>query len=291
MSCQNIQNEMMEFLGNELSGDKQKAFKLHLTHCVSCAETVKEFESVWKTLDASKDQPVPESIKARILSNAREVAFVANGNLTLNLWGSLKGLLKSMTPIFMGLLTTTVFALILSFRIDLELIHPLGLTVAGALWTGLFALVFYLFSIGSSQKEPSWKFLAQASLIAVGIFLLLTFINPLPHSVRFCSNYQLTQPLIERLSTGGAYFIFGSLYALIPMAIAAYLSASERGKNPILRGSLAGGMFMLLLTPGIFLQCAPFALGMVLGWFGGALVGSVIGGAIGYWIRYRFAGS
>lgn len=291
MTCQNIQNDLMAYLGNELTENEHKAFTSHVIQCAACTETVREFESVWKTLDVSEDQPVPESIKARILISARAVVLAANENLILNLWGSLKGLLKSMTPIFMGLLTTIVFTLILSFRIDLELIHPLGLTVAGALWTGLFALVFYLFSIGSSQKEPSWKFLAQASLIAVGIFLLMTFINPLPSSVRFCSHYQLTQPLIERLSVGGAYFVFGSLYALIPMAIAAYLSASGRGKNPILRGSLAGGMFMLLLTPGIFLQCAPFALGVVLGWFGGALVGSVIGGAIGYWIRYRFTGS
>lgn len=290
MTCQDIEKNMMNFLGKELSGEEQKAFQLHLSRCTSCAKAVNEFNAVWELLSVVEEQPVSEPLKAKILQNAREAEFAANENLILNLRESLKKPLKAMRPIFMGLLTTTLFAIILSFRIDLESIHPLGLTVAGSLWTGLFALVFYLFTVGSKQEEPSWKFLAQASLIAVGIFLVMTFVTPLPHSVRFCSNYQLTQPLIERLSIGGTYFLFGSLYALIPMSIAAYLTASRRGKNPLLRGSLAGGMFMLLLIPGIFLQCAPFALGVVLGWFGGALVGSVIGGVIGYWVRYRLAG-
>ncbi len=289
MTCQDIEKNMMSFLGDELSGAERKAFQLHLSQCDRCAKTVNELDAVWLLLSVVDDQPVPDALQAKILQNAREAELAADESLVSNLRGSLQKPLKAMTPIFMGLLTTTLFAIILSFRIDLESIPPLGLTVAGALWTGLFALVFYLFSIGNKQEEPSWKFLAQASLIAVGIFLLMTFVTPLPHSVRFCSQYQLTQPLMERLSIGGTYFLFGSLYALIPMSIAAYLTASGRGKNPLLRGSLAGGMFMLLLIPGIFLQCAPFALGVVLGWFGGALVGSVIGGVIGYWIRYRLA--
>ncbi len=285
-----IEKNMMSFLGNELSGEAQEAFERHLGSCISCTQAVEEFREVWNLLSVVEDQSVPDSLRSKIIQNAREAELADTRNLVVNLRNSLKKPLKSMTPIFMGLLTTSLFAIILSFRIDLESIPPLGLTVAGALWTGLFALVFYLFTVGSKQEEPSWKFLAQASLIAVGIFLVMTFVTPLPHSVRFCSNYQLTQPLLERLSIGGTYFLFGSLYALIPMSIAAYLSANRRGKNPLLRGTLAGGMFMLLLIPGIFLQCAPFALGVVLGWFGGALVGSVIGGVIGYWIRYRLAG-
>ncbi len=52
---------------------------------------------------------------------------------------------------------------------------------------------------------------------------------------------------------------------------------------------MAGAMFAMLLAPSIYLQCAPFALGVLLVWFGGALVGSVLGGLIGYWVRYRLA--
>jgi hypothetical protein len=291
MNCQHIQNAMMDYLTRALSAAEHKAFTEHLTQCPACEKLVKEFESVWEDLNALEDVPVPAFLQENIVQTARKTVEADADTSPGRLWNSLKGLLKTMTPIWTGLLVTSVFAFILSFRIDLELIHPLGLTIAGALWTGLFALVFYLFSLGSRQPELSWKFLAQASLIAVSIFIVMTFINPLPNSVRFCSNYQLTQPFIERLSIGGAYFLFGSLYALIPMSLAAYLSAGGGRGNPLLRGSLAGGMFMLLIIPGIFLQCAPFALGVVLGWFGGALVGSVIGGAIGYWIRYRFTES
>lgn len=289
MTCREMQQDMMAYVVNELSRERRHAFEAHLARCASCAQTLAEIAAVWETLEVSTEDPVPEKTERVILGYARDSLRMTDEAPLVSFRTTLAVIKKSLAPVFMGLLTTTVFAVILWIRTDLDLIHPLGLTVAGALWTGLFALVFYLFYLGSRQKTPSWRFLAQASLTAIGIFLLLTFINPLPSSVRFCSNYRLTQPLIERLSIGGAYFLFGSLYALIPMGIAAYLSAGRQKNNPLLRGSLAGGMFMLLLTPGIFLQCAPFALGVVLGWFGGALVGSVLGGAIGYWIRYRVA--
>jgi len=81
------------------------------------------------------------------------------------------------------------------------------------------------------------------------------------------------------------------LYALLPMSIAAYFSGSRSGNHPLAKGSLAGVMFVALLAPSIYLQCAPFALGVLLVWFGGALLGSVLGGVVGYWVRYRFAGS
>ena len=287
MTCQDIEHYMMDYLTGELSVNLQLLFREHIEQCDACAANVQEMQRVWSTLDEVAEQPVPESLQTRILEIGREALSPASLS---GFWEGLKHQLAPLRPLLMGLLTTMVLAGSLSLRIDFDLIPPLGLTVAGALWTGLFAVVFYLFSLGSRQHEPSWKFLAQASLVAVGIFLIITFISPLPHSVRFCSQNQLTQPLMERLSVGGAYFLFGALYALLPMGIAAYLSASRRGKNPFLRGSLAGVMFMMLLIPGIFLQCAPFALGVVLGWFGGALVGSLAGGVIGYWIRYRLAG-
>lgn len=289
MICQQIEDRMIEFVTDSLSQGDRELFTIHLSQCASCAKKMQEIEKVWQKLDLYEEQAVPSALQETILQNARRVAAEHNDSLTAKLSSALRWHRGPLQPILMGLLTTIVIAVILSFRIDMSLIHPLGLTLAGALWTGLFALVYYLFS-NKNNREPSYKFLAQASLVAVVIFLAMTFISPLPHSVRFCSNFNLTQSFMERLSTGGTYFLFGSLYALLPMGIATFLSASRAGNNPLLRGTMAGAMFMLLLIPGIFLQCAPFALGVVMGWFGGALIGSLVGGAIGYWIRYRMAG-
>ena len=201
----------------------------------------------------------------------------------------LTGILQPLAPFAMGLATAIVSAVILSARLNLDQVPHFALTTAGALWTALYGLVFYLFHVGTKRGMASWRFMAQASLVAVGIFLALTAISPLPSSVTFCSNFRLTQPLIERLSIGGSFFLFGGLYALIPMGIASYLAGGERRDVTPLQGSLAGAVFVLLLAPSIFLHCAPLALGTLVGWFGGALVGSMIGGSIGSWARYRLA--
>lgn len=289
MTCEDINRLLVSFLAHDLSPKQEKQFRKHLAGCASCARETAEFETVWRRLDAVPEETVPLPTKETIYDRIYRLDSKFTKTVAIDLWYSLKKTIKPLAPLFMGLLTTIIFAFSLSFRTDLKLISPLGLTIAGGLWTGLFTLVYYLFSMGGNMRELSWRFLAQATLIAVGIFLLITAFSPLPHAVRFCSRFQFTQPFMERLSLGGTYFLFGTLYSLIPMTVGAYFCASRWGNKPILRGSIAGAMFMLLLTPGIFLQCAPFALGIVLGWFGGALVGSVVGGVLGFWARIHFA--
>ncbi|RME02019.1 MAG: hypothetical protein D6814_00415 [Calditrichaeota bacterium] len=108
--------------------------------------------------------------------------------------------------------------------------------------------------------------------------------------MQFCSAYSLTQPLIDRLTIAGRYFLFGGAYAMVPMIIGGIFSVKNgRLRRPLVRGTIAGSAFAILLIPSIFLHCAPFALGVLLGWFGGAFVGSLIGGAVGYWIKYKLA--
>lgn len=291
MTCHEIQIDLLTYFAGELSKEQKQDIKSHLSQCPTCAQEVRELGLVWKSLDAWEDQSVPENIEERILSIAREAVVTAKESFWVNSWTSLKEILKPMAPIGMGLVAAMISAGVLSSKMNLSLIHPLGLTAVGALWTGLYAIIFYFLFVLGKREISSWRTFAQASLVAVGIFLVFTLISPLPSSVHFCRYYSVTQPLIERLSTGGSFFLFGGLYALIPMGIAAYFSGSKSGRHPLAKGSMAGVMFVALLAPSIYLQCAPFALGVLLVWFGGALLGSVLGGTLGYWIRYRFAGS
>ncbi|MFQ5605744.1 MAG: anti-sigma factor family protein [bacterium] len=291
MKCQNVQEMLMSYLVGEASKEEKLAFEAHVSGCPACSGELQDLGLVWSSLDAWEEQPVPNHLEEEILSRARTALAAVPENVWANRQTSFKMLLKPIAPIAMGLAAALLSAGILSSKMNLSLIHPLGLTAVGALWTGLYAIVFYfLFGVGK-KAVTSWRSFAQASLVAVGIFLAFTLVSPMPSSVHFCRYYSVTQPVIERLSTGGSFFLFGALYALIPMSIAAYLSGSRSGNHPLARGSMAGVMFVALLAPSIYLQCAPFALGVLLVWFGGALLGSVLGGVLGYWVRYRFAGN
>ncbi len=288
MKCENGQKHFMSYLVEEASEEQKLAFEAHVSECSSCSSELQELRHVWSSLETWEDQSVPNQLEERILSTARKVV-TAEENLWVGSWVSFKRLLKPMVPLAMGLVAAVLSAGILSSRMNLSTVHPLGLTAAGALWTGIYGIIFYiLFSAGKSEVK-SWRDFAQASITAVGIFLIFTLISPVPSSINFCRYYAVTQPVIERLSIGGNFFLFGALYALLPMSIAAYFSGSRSGNHPLAKGSLAGVMFMALLAPSIYLQCAPFTLGVLLVWFGGALLGSVLGGVIGYWVRYRFA--
>ncbi len=291
MKCQNIQKLFMSYLAGEASEKEKLAFEAHIAECSFCSGELQELRLVWNSLDIWEDQRVPNHLEEWLLSTARKAVVAIQENVWTSSWVSFKRLLKPMAPIAMGLVAALLSAAILSAKMNLSTIHPLGLTAVGALWTGIYGIIFYILFFAGKSEAKSWRDFAQASITAVGIFLVFTLISPVPSSIHFCRYYAITQPVIERLSLGGSFFLFGALYALIPMSIAAYFSSSRSGNHPLAKGSMAGVMFVALLAPSIYLQCAPFALGVLLVWFGGALIGSVLGGAIGYWVRYRFAGN
>lgn len=290
MTCEQIQQSLATYLNDELSQTQRSMVENHIKGCTNCSAALRETQEVCQALEVWDDQPVPMDLALSITNKAHAAITPEIGSSTtekvFKWWqpGSIP-----VMPLGLGLAAALLSAVIVGTRSDYELLHPIALIAAGALWVVLYSLVFSLFSIGQKSGHAPMKFFAQATLVAGGMFLLLTYVNPVPDSITFCSNYYLTQPIVERVSIGGSYFLFGGLYALIPMGMAAFFSAHRKEKSPLLHGSIAGGMFALLLAPSIIMQCAPFALGVLLGWFGGAIVGSIIGGAMGYWLRLKFA--
>lgn len=290
MTCEKAQTLLMSYLTGETGGSEKHRLENHIESCNLCAGELHTMRGVWQALEAWEDKPVPAPIEQEILNTAGDAAAAATDLRNINRLFFRK-LLKPIAPLAMGLAAAVFSAGVLSSRMNLSEIHPLGLTAVGALWTGIYGIIFYILFVAGKTEAGSWRDFARASIAAIGIFLAFTLISPLPSSVNFCRYYAVTQPIIERISIGGSFFVFGALYALIPMIIATYFSGSRSGNHPFAKGSLAGVMFVMLLAPSIYLQCAPFAIGVLLVWFGGALLGSVVGGIIGYWVRYRFAGN
>jgi len=287
-TCKGTKQNLISYLSGELSPTLEMTLEEHLSGCKKCRRELQDIRHLWEEMDIWNNQPVPPAVASSIIAMGKGMVDIPSPKDSSELKGELKGLLKPLAPLFLGLLAALISSGIVSTHINLSLLHPLELTGVGALWTLLYSFIFYILLYGGKGKEfTSWRSFAQASLVAIGIFLLFTLVVPLPHSVHFCRYYSVTQPLFERLSVGGSFFLFGVLYALIPMGIAAYLSGGTPGGHPLARGSLAGILFVLLVAPGIYLQCAPFTLGVLIIWFGGAVIGSLVGGVVGYMVRYR----
>jgi len=286
-ACEKFQEELLALLSEE----PQKAqLENHPQSCANCAAEMSAMRAVWKTLDVWQEQTVPAPLAVAIREQARLHQPVT----------SEESLIVRLRQLFMqnpiralglGLLTAIIATIMLSLRIDFSLIHPVGLMITGALWTALFGLVYYMLTFERDTGGFSWKLPAQVALIAIGLFIAFTCLNPMPCSVQYCSTNGPAQTVCSNLSPATAYCIFGGFYAMLPMTIASYFSAKKHARrNQIFRrGSLAALMFVLLLAPSIYLQCTPFAFGLLIGWLSGALVGAVIGGTVGYWVRYKLA--
>lgn len=289
-ACEKFQDELLIFLSSAPTAAPNAQLESHAQNCANCAAALNEIRAVWRTLEVWPEQPLPAHVVLSIHEQARDPQATANEIPVISRFQQL----FVQTPVRafgLGLLTAIVATIMLSLRIDFSLIHPLGLMITGALWTTLFGLVYYMLTAERDQGGLSWKLPAQVALLASGLFITFTCLNPMPCSVQYCSTRGPAQAFWASLSPETAYCIFGGFYAMLPMTIASFFSAKKHARwNQIFRGgSLAAIMFVFLLAPSIYLQCTPFALGLLLGWFSGALAGAVVGGTVGYWVRYKLA--
>jgi len=289
-ACEKFQEDLLALLSDKPTTGQKTQLEDHQQSCANCAAAMSEMRAVWKTLEVWHEQTIPAAVALSIREQARHPQFVTN---EVGLVVRLRQLFvqSPIRALGLGLLTAIIATIMLSLRVDFSLIPPLGLTITGALWTALFGLVYYMLTVEREQSGLSWKLPAQVALIAIGLFIAFTCLNPMPCSVQYCSTSGPAQTFCSNLSPETAYCIFGGFYAMLPMTIASYFSAKKHSRRPQIfrRGSLAALMFVLLLAPSVYLQCTPFAFGLLIGWLSGALVGAVIGGTVGYWVRYKLA--
>jgi len=152
MNCEQVQQQLAVAALDPSQALPEQDLTVHLERCDICRSALQEWTAVGQALQELPERPVPLAARRAVLQHARQAVSPAadSGWAWLREW--LLDWRNPMLPIFMGLLTTSVFALVLAMHMDLSLLPPLGLTLAGAMWTGLFAVVFYLFSMGMRRR-------------------------------------------------------------------------------------------------------------------------------------------
>jgi hypothetical protein len=130
-------------------------------------------------------------------------------------------------------------------------------------------------------------------LLAMALCLVIGHTCSLTTAIEFCRTQPWTQGLMAQLDTQEAFFVFGSLYALIPLLLTSFLLKVKgiAAARPTAQGVLGGAIYLALLLPAIHLQCGAFTAGIALSWMGGAAVGALLGGLVGGWVGLRPAAS
>lgn len=120
---------------------------------------------------------------------------------------------------------------------------------------------------------------------ALGGYLLLTIISPIPGSVEFCRITLLGDPPLTVHQLCLIYLGVAAVYTGLPMAAAAYLWAGRA--NGMKAGLLAAGVFLVLAAPTLLLQVGFDELFIAATLLAGAAVGALLGGMGGSWVRAR----
>lgn len=275
MTCEQFQTELMDLAarGVRPSG----ALEDHLSTCRECGEAWDDLVFAINALTTLRRERAPvravESVRRQVLGELR--AEQERRHVQLGL------------AVGFGLLSAVISLAVLGFHIDLAGRPPWAIVGGGLAWAAMFVLAFWMLLRPRSRAEDL-RGLILNGLGAMAFFLVADHFLPLTKVVQYCYASSWARDHLGLLGVQGTFFVVGAVYALVPLFLLS-LATGKRYRSGLVRGGLlAGGMFFFLLAPAIFIQCSAFTAGAFLGWLGGAVIGSTVGGVAGYWV-YRHA--
>ncbi len=255
----------------------------HIDHCPVCRLAYNESRQTWSMLDNLEQATPAPALRMRTFNAVSATLKAPHAAVDAK-----SSRIKTFAlPVVFGTLSAAIsLALLYLAPIKLSTPGP-TVTVIFLFWIALYAEVFRWLSPEAGNQGAISQWIARASLIAMSLFLVFSFLQPVPSCVAMCET--ATGSIIgsgvwlER----NAFCLFGMLYAFLPTLFATVFSRSQAVMRPIIHGSAAGLAFLLISAPGIILQCPEWTAGIVVSWTVGALLGSLGGGTIGTWIKVR----
>jgi hypothetical protein len=277
--CDDTQTLLPLVLAGQVDAMQQEAFELHVQACRRCADLVRAHRSLWQQIEHWTDEPVPAELDqaVRAATLKRPVPWQ-------------QPVVQAALALGFGTLVCVAGTLLLSSTTSLRVFHPATLLFWGAVWAGLSAFAFLLFVRGDELEpahELGLRLVGLGGLLTLGLSLGLTRTCSVGRLISYCEMQPWTRVLFGNLDTATSYFLFGGLYALLPLFFVSFFLGDRLRRRPIVSGALMGTLFLALSLPGIVLQCGAFSFGVAVSWIVGAALGSLVAGPVGAWLRAR----
>lgn len=278
-TCDITQELLPLSLAGELDALRQQALDAHVQACARCAEMVRTHQALWTRLESWRTTPVSAELDqvVRVATVARPAPWQ-------------HPVVQVALAVGLGTLACAGGTLLLNGANSLRLFQPATLLFWGAVWAGLSAFAFLLFFRGDEWEpghELGVKVIGLGGLITLGLSLGLTKTCSIGKLISYCEMQPWTRALFGNLGTETSYFVFGGLYALLPLLLVSFFLGDRLRRRPMVAGLLMGALFLALSLPGIVLQCGAFSFGVALSWIVGAALGSLVAGPAGAWLRAR----
>ena len=280
ISCQDVESRLIEVLGEAPPSD----LVIHLQACPECQKKRQEWAQLWSLMDQWEEEKPSREVEASILSRVREGLRRQVKSKRENLW---KNLAETVPPLlaatFMAILGITLA--VKKIGPDLQLFSPLVLLICGVVWVAIYNIVFFLSTgkVGSGFwiKHFQLNLLARYALVALGVWISLNWLMELTGFENFVSG------VLDEVTPVARYFFLGTFYAFIPLASLSVITRRNRPGDAPIPGILIGFLFLLLLSPEVFLYCGSFSVGITVSWITGIVLGCTTGGPFAIWLGQK----
>jgi len=286
MKCEEVKPELFSLITGQLNEQEVQQMRAHLSTCSDCRAEYHALEQVWNGLDTVEMVEVPSELRERTLNRIHAEAatsppapllqgegraVVPSGGLSLGRAVGAGAAGALLTLFYLGLLTQRISFMGLSMWE--------ALTVA-VVWSGISISVCAGYLGRYQWRGIDLHFTAGVGLIAAGIVWVGAVVCPDLTLLALFQQSRWSEMIIQRLGTVGGYFAFGLLGALVPTLLVSIGLGIKCHEHRLKNGLAGAGVFVLLISPSIYFQCATVAYGLsalTLSWIAGMLIGAVGG--------------
>ncbi len=293
-SCEEFSSLLVRKVTGEILSHERKALDVHLAECASCAAEEREFANVLQPLDSL---PAPE-IPAELYENTRQM-FIdrLKREKSRAAWFagfSATKMRRTLFPIGAGLAMTAVSYGLIHRLVDPSVQHYHLIAPLFGLWWLLFAAGFWSMVKRKGGGLFSFHWVSVSDLSITLLTLLITFLafefEPL-RWVAMSVAYEMARATDYLFGIGNTFVTAWWVHCCLASFIGAFafgISRAPRSSENLFVGSF---IVMILLSPAIYLQGASHnhGLGVIAFAAAGTYIGSLVGMALGLFIRRKLA--
>ena len=293
-SCKEFSSLVVKKITGEILSHEKRALDIHLAQCSSCATEEREFTATLQRFDSFLDPEIPaelcentrQMILGRLKQEKSRVAWFARIPVT--------GPWRALFPLTAGLAMTAISYGLIHRLIDPSVQHYYLLMPLFSLWWMLFAAGFW--SILKDKRAGLFPLnLVSASSISITFLtLLIAFVAFELESLRWVAMsaaYEIARATEYLFGMGNTFVTAWWVHCCLASFIGAFIfgvSRSPRSSENLFVGSF---VIMVLLSPAIYLQGTSHnhGLGVIAFAAAGTYVGSLVGTALGLFIRRKLS--
>lgn len=273
MDCQAIRKQLIDYLYDELAPEAWVCIEQHLLQCEACAEELDALQEVSGALNQWQVPTPPVGVVERTLARLRPE--VAEASLAgEHMWS-----FSAIPLLALGLGGLAALASLgLTAHLHDRQGSALALAALGILWAVLYGGMF----LAALSRSVRLKDVARVALLAGGLAILWTPVLSIPEVVEACRAWLGVAK--GSVALNALLFFVGGLYTVAPLLLAHLVTGHQSRGTPAGQSLGSGLMYLLLIAPVFYLQCAALALGVGATWMGGAIVGVLAAGPARMWL-------